>query len=53
MNFGGFLSCLCGSDLEDFVKAVASIFLSCLCGSDRKVAADAMDGLVSKLPMRQ
>ena len=41
-----FLSCLCGSDLIDYMQKDLAKFLSCLCGSD-------LPGYLSKLPMRQ
>ena len=32
---GYFLSCLCGSDLNEIIVISCLGFLSCLCGSDR------------------
>ena len=48
-----FLSCLCGSDLIDYMRKDLAKFLSCLCGSDRVKEDPRAELVFSKLPMRQ
>ena len=52
-DFPGFLSCLCGSELEGRCKSRHCDFLSCLCGSEQKPKAALRQPELSELPMRQ